>query len=164
MVYSWANANERALRVRWIGALVMAAALTTAAVMYYPRRSPAVRGPDTVAVEFMEALMQAPADAERLRAAGHLEAGDELPPAIDRIVDRMATRLALDYLHARLQQNAGYRVRVIERRQPEPRRYAVLLAVGERAETEAASPRRFQLGLQQLENGDWRVTGVSAVE
>ena len=155
--------KRRALRVRWIGALVMLAALATAAVVYYPARAPAVRGPDTIAVAFLEALMQAPADAQRLRAAGHLEASDE-PPPFDRIVDRMATRLALDYLHARVRQNVGYRVQVIERRQPEPRRYAVMLTVTERAEAEAAVPRRFQLGLQQLENGDWRVTGVSAVE
>jgi hypothetical protein len=34
----------------------------------------------------------------------------------------------------------------------------------ERLDAEVPPPRRFQLELEQLDNGDWRVTAISAID
>jgi hypothetical protein len=143
-------------RVRWLGVLVLTA-LIAAAVILFPR---GLRGPETVAIEFLEALLQTPDDPERLRAAAHLADGDDP----QRLLGELTTRITLEFLHARERQGMQHRIGVSERHRPTPQSYAMVLKVTEQDDNEQLHTRRFHVGLQQAENGDWRVSAVRVAE
>lgn len=155
LVYSAAMHKQPRRRWRWLGVLI-AAALVVVASIYFPR---GLRGPETVAEEFVAALMHAPQDLAALRAAGHLE--PERDPLA--LIDDASTRIALDYLHARERQGVAHALEIAERRQPGARDYVAVLAVHERDDA-LAPGHRFAVSLQQAEDGEWRVRAVGLLE
>ncbi len=149
--------QTRIPRARWIG---VAALVAIAAVVIVTFFLGSRRGPETVARQFVEALLQAPEDAARLRSAAHLAEADD-PVAL---LEGLATHVALDFLRARERQGAVHRISVAETRRPAPQRYVVLLWVVENADGQAAQNWRFQVSLQKTDNGDWRITAVALSE
>lgn len=142
-------------RWRWLGVLVLVA-LVAAAIVYFPR---GLRGPESVAREYLDALARAPQDLPALRTAGHLADNDDpLAP-----IEGLSTRVALEFLYARTRLGAAPRISVVESRRPAPLRYAVVLEVSD-PDDRAAPPRRFAVNLQQNDDGDWRVGALSVVE
>lgn len=160
LVYSWAMHKggrlARKRRNRWIGIGVVML-IVGAAFLFFPR---GLRGPETVARNFFDALLQAPDDPARLRAAAHIDENDDP----DTLVDGLATRIALDFLRARMRQGANYDVSVAEARRPGVQRYTAVLRVTENAEGRLSPMRRFEVGLQKADNGDWRVSSVTVIE
>jgi hypothetical protein len=140
---------------RSIVAALGLAALIAAAIAFFPR---GLRGPETVASDFLSVLISAPDDLPRQRRAGHLDEGDD-PLAL---ADGLPTRVAFTFLAARGGQGAVFDIDVVERR-PDAQDYVAVLSVSER-DDDASSTRRFAVTLRQTPSGDWRVSAVSAVD
>ena len=138
------------------GALVVVVGVSITMVLF-PR---GLRGPETVAQNFFYALLQAPDDAARLRAAAHLDESDDP----QTLVEGLSTRIALDFLRTRVVQGAAYNVDVADSRRSAAERYYVVLRVVERAGDDASLTRRFAVTLQKAENGDWRIATLTLIE
>jgi len=141
---------------RWIGVAVVVAIAAIVIVLF--ARSP--RGPETVARQFLDALLQAPEDTARLRAAAHLAESDD-PEAL---LEGLSTRVALEFLRARERQGAVHDVSIAETRRPAPQRYVAVLRVVENADGAPVQSWRFQVSMQTTDDGDWRIVAVALSE
>jgi len=148
--------SRRKIRIGVAATAAVVMLVTTAVIVFFPR---GLRGPETVARQFFEALVQTPDDVEGLRAAARIGESDD-PQAL---IDGLSTRVALEFMRARERQGATYNVRVVEAKSPAARNYVTLLSVTDRADR--ASPvRRFQVNLKKADNGDWYVANVAVME
>lgn len=155
------GSQTRLRRTRWIGvAALVAIIVVIAAVLIVAFFPGGLRGPETMARQLVEALLQAPQDSARLRAAARLTETDDP----ETLLEGLATRVALDFLRARERQGAVHHISVAETRRPSPQRYVVVLWVVEKADGQAAESRRFQVSLQKAENRDWRIAAVTVSE
>lgn len=150
--------QTRIRRAHGIGIAVLVVAIAAAMVVaFFPG---SLRGPETMARQYLEALLQAPGDAARLRALAHLAEADD--PEI--LLEGLATRVALDFLRARERQGAVHNIEVAEARRPTPPVYEVVLWVVESADGRTVQRRRFQVNLHKADNGDWRIGTVALSE
>ena len=144
-------------RMRWGIALVLLLALGATAMVLFPRAS---RGPERTAGEFLEALIQTPADTVRLRAAARLT-GTQDPQAL---LQGLSTGVTLNFLQARHAQGISQDIMVLERQQSVPQRVNVRLRVSEVSAAGGASPRDFAVQLEPITDGDWRVASLRAAD
>ncbi len=149
--------QTRTRRTKWIGAALLLAvlALGVVTVMVFSPRS--LRGPESVARQFVEALLQQSNDISRLRAAAHVSESDD--PEI--LIDGLSTRVAFEYLRARARQGASHELRIVEGHRSGSQRYVAVLQVIENADGHATPARRFQVNLLKADDGDWRIVTVA---
>lgn len=157
-----ARLKTRSRRAIWIAVTAAAVAALGAAYLWFPR---GLRGPETVAQNFIEAFLDVSPDepdySGRLRAAAHLDQADD-PQSV---IDGLSTRIALDFLRLRRRQGAVQRIAIGESRRPAPTHYVTALRVVERVDNSRGSlTRRFNVVLLKSDNGDWRVTSVAVIE
>jgi hypothetical protein len=145
----------RVRRLRWWMGAALLSALVVTAIFVSPW---ALRGPDRMASEFLDALIQAPADASRLRLAAHLD-DPENPQAL---LQGLSTNVTLNFLQARQAQGISQDIRVLERRNAGPD-YTVTLRVSE-SSSATVVPRDFIVQLQKAGNGEWRIASLRASE
>jgi len=149
--------QTRAKRIRWgiAGALLLAAGFT--ALFLFP---PGLHGPERSAGEFLQTLIAAPADVERLRSAAHIAATDD-PQAL---LQGLSTDVTLNFLRARQTQGSPQDIRVVARQQPTPERYGVTLRVSDANVTDTATFRYFVGRFETAANGEWRLVAVRAAD
>jgi hypothetical protein len=148
--------KNRIRRLRWWIAAALLLILGTTTIVLGP---PGLRGPDRVASEFLDALIQTPADAARLRAAARLAEADDP----QTLLQGLSTNVTLTFLQARQTQGISQDIRVLGRLEGN-QRYTVTLRVAEASTGPVSAPRDFIVQLQPATDGTWRIVSLRAAE
>jgi hypothetical protein len=147
---------QRTRRKRWGIGATAAVVLAVLAALLIPR---GLRGPERIAIDFIEISIHAPQDEARLRTAARI--GDTEDPRA--LLQGLSTGVALGFLHARQTQGNAQSISVLNREQPAPHRYVLTLRVSEGGIGAAASSRDFVVQLQEADGG-WRLSSVRLVD
>ena len=114
--------------------------------------------PESRAQDFIDTLVTAPADVQKLRDIANI-APDRKP---DELIDGLSTQVALDFLRAQQTQGATFKFVQDQVRRIEDARRDVTIRVSYRqpgAKTDAQV--RFQVRLEKDAQGQWRITRVT---
>lgn len=149
--------QRRTRRKRWGITAAIVVVVGAATALLIPR---GLRGPERIAIEFLDASIQAPNDTARLRAAAHVD--DTVDPRT--LLQGLSTGVTLNFLHARQTQGTAQSVSVLNREQPAPQRYVVTLRVLESGIGAIAAPRDVVVQLQEIDGSGWRIASVRAVD
>jgi hypothetical protein len=114
--------------------------------------------PEGRAQDFIDTLVTAPTDAQKLRDIANLASGRDP----EDLIDGLSTRVALDFLRAQRDQGAMLKFAQGEARRIDDRRRDVTIRVSYRqpgAKTNLAV--RFQVRLEKDAQGQWRIARVT---
>jgi hypothetical protein len=118
---------------------------------------PARHAPEGRAQDFIEALVTAPADAQKLRDIANI--APERNP--DDLVDDLSARVALDFLRARQVQGVALQFHQGEsRRIDASRRSVTILVTYLQPGTQSNDKVSFQVLLEVDKEGQWRIAHV----
>ena len=116
------------------------------------------RPPEARAQDFIEAMVTADADAQKLRDIANI-APDRNP---EDLVDDLSARVALDFLRARQAQGLALEFRQGEARQMDANRRAVtILVTYPQPATQTNDEVRFQVLVEKDNEGHWRIVHVT---
>jgi hypothetical protein len=114
--------------------------------------------PEGRALDFVEALVTAPADMQKLRNIANL-APDRNP---EDLLDGLSARVALDFLRAKQGQGVALKFALGEAKQIDAVRRAVSIRVSYlQPGTPANSEVRMQVQIEKDNQGRWRITRVT---
>jgi hypothetical protein len=114
--------------------------------------------PETRAQDFIEALVTAPADVQKLRDIANI-APDRNP---EELVDDLSARVALDFLRARQAQGLALEFRQDNARQMDTsRRVVTILVTYPQPGTQTNDEVRFQILVEKDKEGQWRIAHVT---
>ncbi len=114
--------------------------------------------PEGRAQDFIEALVTAPTDTQKLREIANV-APDRKP---EDLVDDLSARVALDFLRAKQAQGTTLKFDQGEDRRTGDARHAVTILVAYRQPgTQSYDQVSFQVLVEKDKEGQWRITRVS---
>ncbi|MHB8728883.1 MAG: hypothetical protein ACYC9K_07555 [Sulfuricaulis sp.] len=116
------------------------------------------KAPESRAQDFIEALVTAPADAQKLRAIANV--APERKP--EDLIDDLSARVALDFLRAKQAQGITLKFDRVANRQMDVKRHVVTILVDYPQPGKKTNGQiRFQVTVEQDKQGDWHITHVS---
>lgn len=119
---------------------------------------PFSKAPESRAQDFIETLVTAPADAQKLREIANL--APERKP--EDLVDDLSARVALDFLRAKQTQGVALKFDRAENRRMSATRHVVTILVTYPPSGKQKSGQvRFQVLVDQDKQGDWRIARVT---
>jgi hypothetical protein len=114
--------------------------------------------PEGRALDFIEALVTAPADAQKLRDIANV-APDRNP---EDLVDDLSARVALDFLRAKQTQGITLKFDRADNKRMDAGRRAVTIRVAyPQPGTQSYEKIRFQVLVEKDEQGRWRIARVT---
>lgn len=114
--------------------------------------------PEGRAQDFIDTLVTAPADVQKLRDIANI-APDRNP---DELIDGLSTQVALDFLRAQQAQGATFKFVQDQARRIDDARREVTIRVSYRQPGTKTDARvRFQVRLEKDAQGQWRITRVT---
>lgn len=115
--------------------------------------------PQDRAREFVESLVTAPGESDKLREIARL--APERQP--EDLLEGLSAKVTVDFLRARRMQDMALNFAVKDTQKPDDNRRLVTVRVGYADAGKAAEKELlFQVSVERNETGDWRITRVTS--